>query len=38
VSVFDFLIVMIGPGGLLLVIPRLFALPLSGFMGGVAKK
>jgi len=29
---------MIHPGGLLLVVPRLFALPPLSFMGEVAKK
>jgi hypothetical protein len=29
---------MIGPGGLLLVVPHLFALPVFCFMGGVAKE
>ncbi len=34
----DWPIMLIGPGGLLLVIPYLFALPLSVFMGGVENR
>ncbi len=37
-SVSDWLRVMIGTGGLLLVLPNLFAAPVSNFMGGLAKK
>jgi hypothetical protein len=32
------LLYVIGPGGSLLVVPHLFAGPVSSFMGGVEKK
>jgi hypothetical protein len=38
VPVFDWAIIMIGPGGLLLVVPHLFAVQVSLFVCGVAKK
>jgi hypothetical protein len=34
----DWPIILIGPGGLLLVIPYLSAVPVSVFMGGVEKR
>jgi hypothetical protein len=34
----DWPIIMICPSGLLLVVPHLFSLPISSFMGGVAKE
>jgi hypothetical protein len=38
VPVFDWPIIMIGPGGLLLVVPTCFCSPDFSFLGGVAKK
>ncbi len=37
-SISDWSIIMIGPGGLLLVVPYLFAVSSFSFRGGVAKK
>jgi hypothetical protein len=37
-TVSDGLFTMIGPGGLLLVVPHLFAVPVFSFIRGVAKK
>jgi hypothetical protein len=39
IPLFDWPIIMIRPGGLLLVVPHLFAVPLSVLsVGGVTKK